>query len=357
MTQIGVKELLEAGVHFGHQTSRWDPNMRRFIAGEIDGIHIIDLLQTEETLEAARQFVAELSAGGGKILFVGTKKQAAGPIEEWAEKSSMPYVNRRWLPGLLTNFNVASARIKRLHELTEMTETGQLDLLPTKERMNMQAELAKLEFALGGVRDMKRVPNAVFIVDLKSEEIALKEATRLRLPVIALVDSNCDPSGITFPIPGNDDAIRSCELVVSTVGGAAAEGSSAWAVVEEQRRIEEEARRKKEEEEKLRREEEERARREAIEAEQEAEKAARQAEEAAAPASGAEAPVEAAAPAIPDHPQAIVPDHPQAVAPDAEPAETPEASGDGAGEQNEAAPDGEKTEPVGDSGESDKEGD
>ena len=352
MSQIGVKELLEAGVHFGHQTSRWDPNMRRFIAGEIDGIHIIDLLQTEENLAAARQFVAELSAGGGKVLFVGTKKQAAGPIEEWAEKSSMPYVSRRWLPGLLTNFNVASARIKRLHELTEMTETGQLDLLPTKERMNMQAELAKLEFALGGVRDMKRVPNAVFIVDLKSEEIALKEAARLRLPVIALVDSNCDPGGITYPIPGNDDAIRSCELVVSTIGEAAMEGSSAWAVVEEQRRLEEEARRKKEEEERLKREEEERARREAIEAEQEAEKAARQleAEAAASPADGggegkpkAQAVPDHPQAVVPDHPQAVVPDHPQAVAPDTEPVEPPEAT----------EPDGASGD---DDGESDKEG-
>lgn len=332
MTQTGVKELLEAGVHFGHQTSRWDPNMRRFIAGEIDGIHIIDLIQTEANLEAARQFVAELSAGGGKILFVGTKKQAAGPVEEWAEKASMPYVNRRWLPGLLTNFNVASARIKRLHELTEMTETGQLDLLPTKERMNMQAELAKLEFALGGVRDMKRVPNAVFIVDLKSEEIALKEATRLRLPVIALVDSNCDPSGITYPIPGNDDAIRSCELVVSTVGSAAAEGASAWAVVEEQRRVEEEARKKKEEEERIKREEEERARREAIEAEQEAEKAARQAE-ASTDEPAAEPDAQQAASAVPDHPQAVVPDHPQAVAPDVESGDSVPDSTSGEGQE------------------------
>lgn len=182
---------------------------------------------------------------------------------------------------------------------------------------------------------MKRVPNAVFIVDLKSEEIALKEATRLRLPVIALVDSNCDPSGITYPIPGNDDAIRSCELVVSTIGEAAAEGASAWAVVEEQRRVEEEARRKKEEEEKLRREEEERARREAIEAEQEAEKAARQAEAAnseTAPPTPGESKPEAA---IPDHPQAVVPDHPQAVAPDPEPAQA-EAEAPVAADQTEA---------------------
>jgi small subunit ribosomal protein S2 len=362
MTQIGVKELLEAGVHFGHQTSRWDPSMRRFIAGEIDGIHIIDLLQTEETLEAARKFVAELSAGGGKVLFVGTKKQAAGPIEEWAEKSAMPYVSRRWLPGLLTNFNVASARIKRLHELTEMTETGQLDLLPTKERMNMQAELAKLEFALGGVREMKRVPNAVFIVDLKSEEIALKEATRLRLPVIALVDSNCDPSGITFPIPGNDDAIRSCELVVSTIGEAASEGASAWAVVEEQRRLEEEARRKKEEEERVRREEEERARREAIEAEQEAEKAARQAEEAAAPPAEVQSSQVPKVPAIPDHPQAVVPDHPQAVVPDhpqaiAPETEAPEPEAPGTGEPTPGEGEGsEETTETGDTGDSTKEG-
>lgn len=303
MSSVGVQELLEAGVHFGHQTSRWDPNMRRFLAGEIDGIHIIDLLQTELALEDARTYAGEVATGGGKILFVGTKKQASASIEEWASKASMPYVSRRWLPGLLTNFNIASARIKRLHELSELSETGQLELLPTKERMNLEAEKAKLEFALGGVRDMKKVPDAVFIVDLRNEEIALREAMRLRIPVIALIDSNCDPSGIAYPIPGNDDAIRSCDLVISTLGQAITEGSDAWKAVEEKRRREEEERARREEEERKRREEEERARKEA----EQAAEASAQAEPKTAEASPTDEPVKAASP-IPDHPQAVAPD-------------------------------------------------
>lgn len=298
MSRAGLQELLEAGVHLGHQTSRWDPNMRRYIAGEIDGIHVLDLVQTETLLDEASRFAGELAGSGGKILFVGTKKQASETIQVWAEKADMPYVNRRWLPGLLTNFGISSGRIKRLHELTELTETGQLELLPTKERMNLEAELAKLEFALGGVRDMKRVPDAVFIVDLKAEEIALREALRLRIPVIALVDSNCDPATINYVIPGNDDAIRSCDLVIETIGSAIEQGSSAWAVEEARRRAEEEARRKKEEEERQQREAEEKARREAIEKDQAEMK--RKAEEAGA-AEAADPPK----PPVPDHPQAI----------------------------------------------------
>jgi small subunit ribosomal protein S2 len=350
MSQVGIQELLEAGVHFGHQTSRWNPNMRRYIAGEIDGIHIIDLLQTEEMLEEARRFVGELTSGGGKVLFVGTKKQASDVIEDWAGKSNMPYVNRRWLPGLLTNFSVSSQRIKRMHEIRGLVESGQIELLPTKERMNMQAELAKLEFALGGVADMDRVPDAVFITDLKSEEIALNEATRLRLPVIALVDSNCDPGHIDHVIPGNDDAIRSCELVISTIGSAVEQGAGAWAVIEEKRRAEEQARREKEEAERKKREEEERARREQIEKEQAEEKARQREEKAKADAAAKEQAAKPHPQAVPDnphpqavpdnphpqavpenpHPQAVadnphpqaVPDnpHPQAVAPDPEPA-------------------------------------
>ena len=157
MSQVGIQELLEAGVHFGHQTSRWNPNMRRYIAGEIDGIHIIDLLQTEEMLEEARRFVGELTSGGGRSLR-RHQKQASDVIEDWAGKSNMPFVNRRWLPGLLTNFSVSSQRIKRIHEIRGLVESGQIELLPTKERMNIQAELAKLEFALGGVADMDQVP-------------------------------------------------------------------------------------------------------------------------------------------------------------------------------------------------------
>jgi small subunit ribosomal protein S2 len=277
MAQAELRDLLEAGVHFGHQTRRWNPNMRRFIFGEMDGIHIIDLLQTEALLENARKFAGELSTGGGTVLFVGTKKQARDTIQEWAEKCRMPYVNRRWLGGLLTNFNTMSGRIARLHELNGWKEEGKLDLLPTKERMGMEAELAKLEFNLGGVRDMDRLPDAVFVADLKTEEIAVNEAARLRIPIIGLVDTNCDPTPVDYVIPGNDDAIRSCELVIGTIGGAIEEGASSWRVQEEKRIAEEMERRKREEEERKKREEEEKARVEALEAK----KAAEEAEKAA----------------------------------------------------------------------------
>jgi small subunit ribosomal protein S2 len=266
MAEVGIKELLEAGVHFGHQTRRWDPRMRRYIYGERDGIHIIDLMQTQELLERARQFASELARGGGTVLFVGTKKQARDAIKEWAGRCEMPYVNQRWLGGLLTNFHTMSARIKRLHELTELAKEGQLDLLPTKERMSMEAELTKLEFNLGGVRNMERLPNAVFVVDLRTEEIAVREAARLRIPIIGLVDSNCDPEPVDYVIPGNDDAIRSCELGIRTIGEAIADSAAAWRTEEQRRRDEEEARRRAEEEERRRKEEEERARQEAEEA-------------------------------------------------------------------------------------------
>jgi small subunit ribosomal protein S2 len=317
MSKAGLQELLEAGVHLGHQTSRWDPNMRRYIAGEIDGIHVLDLVQTESLLDEASAFAGEIASSGGKVLFVGTKKQASDTVREWAERADMPYVSRRWLPGLLTNFGISSGRIKRLHELTELTESGQIDLLPTKERMNLEAELAKLEFALGGVRDMKRVPDAVFIIDLKAEEIALREAVRLRIPVIALVDSNCDPGQIDYVVPGNDDAIRSCDLVIETIGSAIEQGSGVWAVEEAKRQAEAEERRRREEEERQRREAEEQARREAIEQDQA--EMRRKAEEAEAGR-----PAEAARPAVPDHPQAIPADSEPAKA-----AEPGESSSDG----------------------------
>jgi len=275
MPEAELKELLEAGVHFGHQTRRWNPNMRRFIFGEMDGIHIIDLLQTEALLENARKFAGELATGGGTVLFVGTKKQARDTIQEWADKCQMPYVNKRWLGGLLTNFNTMSGRIARLHELNGWKEEGKLDLLPTKERMGMEAELAKLEFNLGGVRDMDRLPDAVFVADLKTEEIAVNEAARLRIPIIGLVDTNCDPTPVDYVIPGNDDAIRSCELVIGTIGTAVEEGSSSWRVQEEKRIAEEMERRKRDEEERKKREEEEKARKEAEEAKQHEEETAR----------------------------------------------------------------------------------
>jgi small subunit ribosomal protein S2 len=300
MPEAGLKELLEAGVHFGHQTRRWNPNMRRFIFGELDGIHIIDLLQTEALLENARRFAGELASGGGTVLFVGTKKQARDVVQEWAERCQMPYVNKRWLGGLLTNFNTMSQRITRLHELTDWKEEGKLDLLPTKERMGMEAELAKLEFNLGGVRDMERLPDAVFVTDLKTEEIAVHEAARLRIPLIGLVDTNCDPTPVDFVIPGNDDAIRSCELVIGTIGAAVEEGSSGWRVQEEKRIAEEMARRKKEEEERKKREEEEKARVEALEAKKAAEEAEKAAKATAdAQAKAAATPSQAPRPARP----------------------------------------------------------
>jgi small subunit ribosomal protein S2 len=268
--------------------------MRRYIFGELDGIHIIDLVQTEALLENARRFAGELANGGGTVLFVGTKKQARGPVEEWAGRCKMPFVNQRWLGGLLTNFNTMSARIARLHELNGWKEEGKLDLLPTKERMGLLAELAKLEFNLGGVRDMDRLPDAVFVTDLKTEEIAVREAARLRIPIIALVDTNCDPTPIDYVIPGNDDAIRSCQLVIGTIGSAIDEGAGAWRVQEEKRIAVEMERRKVEEEERKKREEEEKLR---VEAEEAAKKAAaeaaavKQAEQAQAPTPPAAGPV------------------------------------------------------------------
>ncbi|HEX6204393.1 MAG TPA: 30S ribosomal protein S2, partial [Solirubrobacterales bacterium] len=231
----------------------------------------------------------ELASGGGTVLFVGTKKQARDSVQEWADRCKMPYVNKRWLGGLLTNFNTMSGRIARLHELNGWKEEGKLDLLPTKERMGMEAELAKLEFNLGGVRDMDRLPDAVFVADLKTEEIAVNEAARLRIPIIGLVDTNCDPTPVDYVIPGNDDAIRSCELVIGTIGKAVEDGSSSWRVQEEKRIAEEMERRKREEEERKKREEEEKARVEAEEAKQHEEETARkQAEKKAAEAQAAE---------------------------------------------------------------------
>jgi small subunit ribosomal protein S2 len=309
----GLKELLEAGVHFGHQTRRWNPNMRRYIFGELDGIHIIDLVQTEELLDNARVFAGELASGGGTVLFAGTKKQARGPVKEWADRCKMPYVNQRWLGGLLTNFNTISARIKRLHELTEWRDEGKLDLLPTKERMGMQAELAKLEYNLGGVRDMDRLPDAVFVTDLKTEEIAVREAARLRIPIIGLVDTNCDPTPVDYVVPGNDDAIRSCALVIGTIGGAIETGAGTWREQEERRIAEEMERRRKEDEERKKREEEEKERVAAEEAAKKAAEARALAAQAAGPVAGEGAPSSQAAGGTPS------PTPPAAPAPKAPP--------------------------------------
>ena len=224
MAVVSMKELLEAGVHFGHQTRRWNPKMRRFIFGERGGIYIIDLQQTLTGLEEAYAFVRSLAERGGSILFVGTKKQAQDGVEEQAKRTGMPYVNHRWLGGLLTNWRTISDRISRLHELRRLREESQLDLLPPKERLAMLAELEKLDANLGGVADMKRQPQAVLIVDLKKEQLAVREARRLGLPVVALVDTNCDPDEADYVIPGNDDAIRSCGLVLRVIGDALVEG-------------------------------------------------------------------------------------------------------------------------------------
>jgi small subunit ribosomal protein S2 len=261
-TEVGIRELLEAGVHFGHQTRRWHPKMRRYIFGERDGIYIIDLMQTVDLLEQARAFAEDLSSKGGVILFVGTKKQAKDAIKEVAEEAGMLHVNERWLGGLLTNFNTMRNRIARLHELRGLSQDGRLELLPTKERMSMEAELGKLETNLSGVAGMERIPNAVFVTDLKVEEIAVREASRLNIPTIGLVDTNCDPEQVDYVIPGNDDAIRSNNVVIRTIGKAAADGRARWLRQEQARREAEEAERR-EQEERARREAEERARQEA----------------------------------------------------------------------------------------------
>ncbi len=311
MAQVGIMELLEAGVHFGHQTRRWNPKMRRFIFGERDGNYIIDLVQTQALLDNAQRFCAELARRGGVVLFVGTKKQARDTIRDTAAAAGMPYVNHRWLGGLLTNYQTISLRIKRLHDLERYETEGQLQLLPTRERMAAQADLEKLRANLGGVKNMQRVPDAVFVIDLKTEVIAVREAQRLRIPIIGLVDTNCDPDGIDYVIPGNDDAIRSCVAVTGAIGNVVAEGNQSFRAEEERARLERE---RQEAEERARREAEEQARQEAEEqARQEAEeRARREAEERAAQ----EAPQSAPQQAAPAQPQAAPPQEaPQQQAP------------------------------------------
>jgi small subunit ribosomal protein S2 len=216
-----MRELLEAGVHFGHQTRRWNPKMRRFIFTERGGIYIIDLQQTSQLLEEAHDFVKNLAARGGSVLFVGTKKQAQDAVEEQAKRIGMPYVNHRWLGGLLTNWRTISDRID---DLRRLRDDGQLELLPPKERIAMLGELEKLEANLGGVADMKRQPDAMFVLDLRKEALAVREGRRLGMPIIALVDTNCDPDEAEYVIPGNDDAIRSCSLITRVIADAIAEG-------------------------------------------------------------------------------------------------------------------------------------
>ena len=286
MKEVGIQNLLEAGVHFGHQTRRWNPKMRRYIFGERDGIHIIDLQQTERLLRTAQDFASGVAGRGGTVMFVGTKKQSRDSIKEVAGQSGMPYVHLRWLGGLLTNFQTISKRIKRLHDLTEWTENGTLELLPTRERIGAESERDKLEMNLGGVRDMQRPPDAVFIVDLKTEDIAVREAARLKIPIIGLVDTNCDPGPVDYVIPGNDDAIRSCKLIIEAIGDVVAEQHARFRAEEEAARREREEQERREREEQERREAEEAARREA----EEQAAAAQAAAEAGEPAAASEEP-------------------------------------------------------------------
>ena len=332
MAQVGIVELLEAGVHFGHQTRRWNPKMRRFIHGERGGIYIIDLLKTSTALNQAQEFAGTLAHRGGTVLFVGTKKQARDTIKDVAEASGMPFVNHRWLGGLLTNFQTISQRIRRLHDLERYEADGQLALLPTRERMAAQADLAKLRANLGGVKNMQRVPDAMFVIDLKTEEIAVKEARRLRIPIIGLVDTNCDPDGIDFVIPGNDDAIRSCALITQAIGQVVSEGHSVFRAEEDRARKEAEEKARIEAEARAKREAEEQAKREAAEqaAREQAERTAAAAAQAtaAAPAPAAPAATPAPAPAPPASAPAAAtpaPAAPPAATPSNTPAEAPVA--------------------------------
>jgi small subunit ribosomal protein S2 len=299
-TEIGIRELLEAGVHFGHQTRRWNPKMRRFIFGERGGIHIIDLQKTERLLHSAQEFAGDLAGRGGTILFVGTKKQARDSIKEAATSCGMPYIDQRWLGGLLTNFQTINKRIRRLHDLRDWTESGTMDLLPVRERIAAINERDKLETNLGGVAEMQRPPDAVFVVDLKVEDIGVREAKRLKIPIIGLVDTNCDPDPVDFVIPGNDDAIRSCKIIIEGIADVARDRATQFRAEEEAARREREEAERREAEEKAQREAEEQERREAEErARREAEEAGFSPDEPATPsgtrpeaASGAGAPRE-----------------------------------------------------------------
>ena len=221
---VSMKDLLTSGVHFGHQTRRWNPKMKQFIFGERGGIYIIDLQKTTVLIDEACDFLKKTAERGGSVLFVGTKKQCQETIQEQAARVGMPYVSNRWLGGLLTNFATLNKRIKRMHELRELSEDGSLDLLPTREAMQLRADLRKLEQNLGGVGGMDRLPAAVFVVDPRKEAIVVKEARKLKIPIIGLVDTNCDPDEIDYIIPGNDDAIRSCSLIIRVMADAVAQG-------------------------------------------------------------------------------------------------------------------------------------
>ncbi len=245
MAVVSMKQLLEAGVHFGHQTRRWNPKMAPYIYMERNGIYIIDLAKTVKKLEEAYNFVRELSENGGTLLFVGTKKQAQDAMREEAERVGMYYVNARWLGGMLTNFKTMRTRVDRLAQLKRMQEDGTFDMLPKKEVMKHLGEMAKLEKYLGGVKEMNKLPSALFIVDPRKERNAIAEARRLGIPIVAIVDTNCDPDEVDYVIPGNDDAIRAIRLIASTMANAIQEGrqgeDAAEAKAEEQTETETES--------------------------------------------------------------------------------------------------------------------
>jgi len=224
MATLTMKELLEAGVHFGHQTKRWNPKMQKYIFGERNGIYIIDLQKTLKKFREAYAYVRDLAASGGTVLFVGTKKQAQETVFEEAGRCGMFYVNHRWLGGTLTNFATIRKSIARLKKLDEMSETGEYERLPKKEVIGLERERAKLESALVGIKNMDGLPSGVFVIDPKKEKIAVEEAQRLAIPIVAIVDTNCDPTGIDYPIPGNDDAIRAVRLITSRMADAILEG-------------------------------------------------------------------------------------------------------------------------------------
>jgi len=224
MAVVSMKQLLEAGVHFGHQTRRWNPKMAEYIYMERNGIYIIDLQKTVKKLEEAYDFVRSLAADGRSILFVGTKKQAQDAVKEEAERVGMYYVNARWLGGMLTNFKTMRTRVDRLAQLKRMQEDGTFDMLPKKEVMKLLGEMDKLEKYLGGVKEMKRLPGALFVIDPRKEHNAIAEARKLRIPIVAIVDTNCDPDEVDYVIPGNDDAIRAIRLISATMANAVQEG-------------------------------------------------------------------------------------------------------------------------------------
>ncbi len=224
MAVVTMRQMLEAGVHFGHQTRRWNPKMKRFIFGERNGIYIIDLEQTLQRAEAAYSYVRDLSAKGGTVMFIGTKKQAQDPVRSFAEKAGMPYVNERWLGGMLTNFETIAKRVAKMQEYERMRASGEFDAMPKKEALLLTRELEKLQKNLGGIRGMTKRPDAVFVLDTKKEHIAVTEANKLGIPVIAVVDTNVDPDVVQYPIPGNDDAIRANALMTRLVAEAIEEG-------------------------------------------------------------------------------------------------------------------------------------